>query len=70
MVEAQVDPMEPPKFKHKRVPRSGGSPPPPVLHSPPRNVVSIQVRYCGNYELLRETFGKRPSSLENSPVYF
>lgn len=38
MVEAQVDPMEPPKFKHKRVPRSGGSPPPPVLHSPPRKL--------------------------------
>mmetsp|Transcript_13928 Transcript_13928/g.50722 ORF Transcript_13928/g.50722 Transcript_13928/m.50722 type:complete len:611 (-) Transcript_13928:52-1884(-) len=38
MVEAQVDPMEPPKFKHKRVPRGPGSPPVPVMHSPPRAV--------------------------------
>mmetsp|Transcript_24334 Transcript_24334/g.35675 ORF Transcript_24334/g.35675 Transcript_24334/m.35675 type:complete len:603 (+) Transcript_24334:63-1871(+) len=38
MVEAQVDPMEPPKHKIKKVPRGGGSPPVPVLHSPPRNL--------------------------------
>ncbi|CAM9901410.1 unnamed protein product [Heterosigma akashiwo] len=39
LVGAQVDPMEPPKHKHKKVPR--GAPPPPavpVLHSPPRKV--------------------------------
>ncbi|KAK9947821.1 hypothetical protein M0R45_003424 [Rubus argutus] len=38
MVEMPVDPLEPPKFKHKRVPRASGSPPVPVLHSPPRPV--------------------------------
>ncbi|KAJ3063453.1 Puff-specific protein Bx42 [Podochytrium sp. JEL0797] len=38
MVEAPIDPMEPPKFKFKKVPRAPGSPPAPVLHSPPRKV--------------------------------
>ncbi|KAF3781126.1 SNW/SKI-interacting protein [Nymphaea thermarum] len=38
MVEMPVDPLEPPKFKHKRVPKASGSPPVPVLHSPPRPV--------------------------------
>lgn len=38
MVEAPTDPMEPPKFKHKRVPRGPPSPPVPVMHSPPRKV--------------------------------
>ena len=38
MVEAQIDPMEPPKHKHKKVPRGSGSPPVPVLHSPPRKL--------------------------------
>ncbi|GFY80849.1 chromatin protein family [Actinidia rufa] len=28
----------PPKFKHKRVPKASGSPPVPVMHSPPRPV--------------------------------
>ncbi|KAJ0959884.1 hypothetical protein J5N97_000352 [Dioscorea zingiberensis] len=32
------DPLEPPKFKHKRVPKASGSPPVPVIHSPPRPV--------------------------------
>ena len=36
--DAHVDPLEPPKFKHKRVPRGPGSPPVPVLHSPPRKL--------------------------------
>ncbi|CAG8466303.1 3939_t:CDS:10 [Paraglomus occultum] len=36
MVEMPTDPMEPPKFKHKKVPRGPPSPPAPVLHSPPR----------------------------------
>ena len=36
--EMAVDPLEPPKFKHKRVPRASGSPPVPVMHSPPRPV--------------------------------
>ncbi|XP_074583999.1 SNW/SKI-interacting protein A [Curcuma longa] len=38
MVETPVDPLEPPKFKHKRVPKASGSPPVPVMHSPPRPV--------------------------------
>ncbi|KAL0552848.1 hypothetical protein IC582_011975 [Cucumis melo] len=38
MVEMPVDPLEPPKFKHKRVPKASGSPPVPVMHSPPRPV--------------------------------
>lgn len=37
MVDAQVDPMEPPKFKiNKKIPRGAPSPPPPVMHSPTR----------------------------------
>uniref|UniRef100_A0A0D9WNA9 SKI-interacting protein SKIP SNW domain-containing protein n=1 Tax=Leersia perrieri TaxID=77586 RepID=A0A0D9WNA9_9ORYZ len=36
MAETATDPLEPPKFKHKRVPRPAGSPPVPVLRSPPR----------------------------------
>ena len=35
IVERQRDPMEPPKFKHKKIPRGPPSPPPPVMHSPP-----------------------------------
>ncbi|VVA10502.1 PREDICTED: SNW, partial [Prunus dulcis] len=38
MAEMPVDPLKPPKFKHKRVPRPSGSPPVPVMHSPPRPV--------------------------------
>nr|NVI70213.1 Bx42 [Cucujiformia] len=39
LVEAQVDPMEPPKFKiNKKIPRGPPSPPAPVLHSPTRRV--------------------------------
>ena len=38
MVEAQVDPMEPPKHKTKRAPRGDASPPVPILHSPPRKL--------------------------------
>ncbi|CDJ30253.1 uncharacterized protein EMH_0005960 [Eimeria mitis] len=33
-----VDPLEPPRFKHKRVPAARFSPPPPVLHSPTRKL--------------------------------
>ncbi|GJZ84219.1 SNW/SKI-interacting protein-like protein [Tanacetum coccineum] len=36
MMEMHVDTLEPPKSKHKRVPKSNGSPPVPVMHSPPR----------------------------------
>lgn len=38
MVEMPKDPLEPPKFKHKRVPKASGSPPVPIMHSPPRPV--------------------------------
>eukprot|EP00906_Rhabdomonas_costata_P033695 RCo047466 len=38
MVEAQKDPLEPPKFRHKRVPGGPPSPPVPVVHSPPRKL--------------------------------
>jgi SNW domain-containing protein 1 len=38
MMQMPVDPLEPPKFKHKRVPKASGSPPVPVMHSPPRPV--------------------------------
>ncbi|TPX33571.1 hypothetical protein SmJEL517_g03543 [Synchytrium microbalum] len=38
MVEAPIDPLEPPRFKIKKMPRGQGSPPPPVMHSPPRKV--------------------------------
>ena len=38
MVEMPKDPLDPPKFRAKRIPRGPPSPPPPVLHSPPRKV--------------------------------
>ncbi|KAK9813503.1 hypothetical protein WJX73_002946 [Symbiochloris irregularis] len=40
MQDMPVDPMEPPKFRHKKVPRGAGSPPVPVMHSPPRAVTA------------------------------
>ncbi|PFH38511.1 SKIP/SNW domain-containing protein [Besnoitia besnoiti] len=36
--DMQQDPMNPPKFRHKRAPAAAGSPPPPVMHSPPRKL--------------------------------
>jgi hypothetical protein len=38
MVEDQVDPMEPPKHKHNKLPRGAPDAPVPVLHSPPRKI--------------------------------
>eukprot|EP00982_Pelagococcus_subviridis_P009079 30897-Pelagococcus_subviridis.AAC.41 len=35
--EVQSDPLDPPKFRHKKVPRGPGSPPAPIMHSPPRS---------------------------------
>ncbi|KXX73445.1 Pre-mRNA-processing protein 45 [Madurella mycetomatis] len=32
--------MEPPKFKHKKIPRGPPTPPPPVMHSPPRKLTA------------------------------
>jgi SNW domain-containing protein 1 len=40
IVERQRDPMEPPKFKHKKIPRGPPSPPPPVMRSPPRKLTA------------------------------
>merc|ERR1711939_1230368 len=40
IVKRQEDPMEPPKFKHKKIPRGPSSPPPPVMHSPPRKLTA------------------------------
>ncbi|RYO93581.1 hypothetical protein DL766_010505 [Monosporascus sp. MC13-8B] len=40
IVERQRDPMEPPKFKHKKIPRGPPSPPPPILRSPPRKLTA------------------------------
>ncbi|KAH3580008.1 mRNA splicing protein [Aspergillus fumigatus] len=40
IVERQQDPMEPPKFKHKKIPRGPPSPPPPIMHSPPRKLTA------------------------------
>lgn len=36
--QAQVDPLEPPKFRHAKAPPPPPSPPVPVMHSPPRKV--------------------------------
>lgn len=38
IVEAPVDPMQPAKFRHKKLPKAGGSPPVPVMHSPPKKL--------------------------------
>ncbi|KAK0727332.1 putative puff-specific nuclear protein Bx42 [Lasiosphaeria miniovina] len=40
IIERQKDPMEPPKFKHKKIPRGPPTPPPPVMHSPPRKLTA------------------------------
>jgi SNW domain-containing protein 1 len=38
IVPAQIDPLEPPKHTLKKLPKGPGSPPAPVLHSPPRKL--------------------------------
>lgn len=40
IIERQQDPMEPPRFRHRKIPRGPGSPPPPVMHSPPRKLTA------------------------------
>lgn len=40
IVDRQQDPMEPPKHKLKKIPRGPPSPPPPVMHSPPRKLTA------------------------------
>jgi len=42
MTEVVEDPLEPPRFKHKKIPRGPPSPPPPVLRSPPRKVTAAE----------------------------
>ncbi|RKP25416.1 SKIP/SNW domain-containing protein [Syncephalis pseudoplumigaleata] len=42
MSEMPVDPMMPAKFKHTKIPQAPPSPPPPVLHSPPRKLTAEQ----------------------------
>ncbi|ORY21421.1 SKIP/SNW domain-domain-containing protein [Naematelia encephala] len=36
MTTVQEDPLEPARFKHKKIPRGPAEPPPPVMQSPPR----------------------------------
>ncbi|KAI7861481.1 SKIP/SNW domain-containing protein [Spinellus fusiger] len=40
MVDAPTDPMAPPSFLHKKVPRGPPSPPAPVMHSPPKKLTA------------------------------
>ncbi|PBK92898.1 hypothetical protein ARMGADRAFT_1030372 [Armillaria gallica] len=42
MSEIVEDPLEPPRFKHKKIPRGPPSPPPPVLRSPPRKATAAE----------------------------
>ncbi|KAF8682667.1 SKIP/SNW domain [Rhizoctonia solani] len=42
ITEVVEDPMEPPRFKHKKIPRGPPSPPPPVLRSPPRKATAAE----------------------------
>ncbi|XP_024886630.1 puff-specific protein Bx42-like [Temnothorax curvispinosus] len=47
MMQAQVDPLEPPKFKiNKKIPRRPPSPPAPVMHSPTRKVTVKEQKEC------------------------
>jgi SNW domain-containing protein 1 len=34
----QIDPLMPPMLKHRKLPKGPGSPPPPILRSPPRKL--------------------------------
>lgn len=40
MVDVVEDPLEPPRFKGKKIPRGPPSPPAPILRSPPRKVTA------------------------------
>jgi len=44
MTEVVEDPLEPPKWKFKKVPKGPPSPPPPVLRSPPRKITAEEQR--------------------------
>ena len=40
MVEVEQDPLDPPKFRHLKVPAAFNDDPVPILHSPPRKVTA------------------------------
>ncbi|WAQ87189.1 hypothetical protein PtA15_8A90 [Puccinia triticina] len=40
VVEGVEDPLEPPRFKHKKIPPGPPSPPAPILRNPPRKITS------------------------------
>ncbi|KAG8806786.1 mRNA splicing protein, partial [Serendipita sp. 399] len=42
ITEVAEDPLEPPRFKHKKIPRGPPSPPAPVLRSPPRKATALE----------------------------
>ncbi|BGP49812.1 mRNA splicing protein [Rhodotorula kratochvilovae] len=42
MMDVVEDPLEPPRFKGKKIPRGPPSPPPPILRSPPRKVTAAE----------------------------
>ncbi|KAI6036414.1 SKIP/SNW domain-containing protein [Pisolithus microcarpus] len=42
IIKMTGDPLEPPRFKHKKIPRGPPSPPPPVLRSPPRKATAAE----------------------------
>jgi SNW domain-containing protein 1 len=42
MSDVVEDPLEPPRFKHKKIPKGPPSPPPPVLRSPPRKATAAE----------------------------
>eukprot|EP00455_Lapot_gusevi_P022338 TRINITY_DN2325_c0_g1_i12.p1 TRINITY_DN2325_c0_g1~~TRINITY_DN2325_c0_g1_i12.p1 ORF type:complete len:447 (-),score=114.86 TRINITY_DN2325_c0_g1_i12:91-1374(-) len=48
MHEMPVDPLDPPKFTHKKVPQGPPSPPVPIMHSPPRK---LSVQELGNWKI-------------------
>lgn len=42
MTDVVEDPLEPPRYKHKKIPRGPPTPPPPVLRSPPRKATAAE----------------------------
>lgn len=40
MHEVQKDPLMPAQFKHKKIAKGPGSPPPTIMHSPPRKLTA------------------------------
>lgn len=49
LVEMPKDPLEPPKFKYQKAPPVPGSPPVPVLHSPPKKLTKGMDRYLKRF---------------------